>query len=88
MSTTRGRIIGLFSTTFVDPVARNRGFAMDLLLAGEDWMIQEGLDVAVTYTAVSNLKLRNLFGRRGYALMEAGKGFVKLFKTIGPKSPR
>lgn len=77
-----GACIGLFSTTFVDPGSRNQGIARSLLERGEHWMGEHGLSRAVTYTSVSNIKLQNLFLHRGYALVDAANGFVRLSKKL------
>ena len=78
-----GQEIGLFSTTFVDPASRRFGVAKALLDRGEQWMVEQGMSVAVTYTEEFNTKLQQLYMSRGYSMSPMPKRFVKLAKTLG-----
>jgi len=77
-----GEPIGLFSTTYVDPNARNLGVASALLEQGERWMVDHQMTVAVTYTDEDNTKLKNCFLRRGYQLSPMPDDFVRLAKDL------
>ena len=61
--------LGLFSTTFVVPIARRSGVADALLSAGEAWLIGRGMTRLATYTATDNLPLHRLYERRGYRVV-------------------
>lgn len=74
--------LGLFSTTFVEPHWRRRGVAQALLRRGEQWMREQGLARAATYTAETNVRLHRLYLRHGYALIPGQSGFVKLVKDL------
>jgi len=69
---------GLFSTTYVVPSARRNHLATLLLDAGEAWMREQGLAVAVTYTDPDNVKLIRLFEARGYECSRVNDEFVRL----------
>ncbi|MBS2035890.1 GNAT family N-acetyltransferase [bacterium] len=74
--------LGLFSTTYVERSWRRQGVAQALLQRGEEWMRQQGLRQAVTYTADHNLKLQKLYLARGYLLEAAENGFVRLQREL------
>ncbi len=74
--------LGLFSTTFVEPHGRRRGVARALIGRGEEWMCEQGLERAATYTAETNVRLQKLFLAQGYVLIPAENGFVKLCKDL------
>ena len=74
--------IGLFSTTYVDSASRRFGVAKMLLKQGEEWMRQQEMAVAVTYTDRDNVKLQNLYLTHGYEMSEMPKRFVKLAKPL------
>lgn len=61
-----GREYGLVSTTYVLPAFRRAGVAEALLLAGEDWMRENGLACSATWTSATNLKLIRLYEKHGY----------------------
>ncbi|MBV6458627.1 MAG: hypothetical protein HONBIEJF_01760 [Fimbriimonadaceae bacterium] len=63
-----GERFGLFSTFYVDPTARGKGVAKNLVRAGETWMIDRNLSAARTYTAESNSKLIGLMESFGYPI--------------------
>ena len=77
-----GRDIGLFATTYVAPEVRRAGVAIRLLATGEQWMLDQGLSVAATYTEENNTRLQNLYLGRGYSMTEMPKRFVKLAKPL------
>ena len=77
-----GQEIGLFGTTYVIPAARNAGLAASLLKRGEQWMLAQGMNQAVTYTDEHNIKLQNLYRDQGYTMSEMPKQFVKLAKSL------
>jgi GNAT superfamily N-acetyltransferase len=77
-----GPEIGLFSTTFVTPGSRRSGVAQKLLNRGEEWMLEKGIQEAVTYTDRHNLKLQKLYLGYGYCLSEMPNEFVKLSKSL------
>lgn len=79
-----GRAIGLFSTIFVAPEARQQGVAIALIARGEAWMIEHGMTTAVTYTDEGNAKLHALFIGQGYAMSGMPDHFVKLSKPLAP----
>lgn len=85
-----GRAFGLFSTSYVAPSARRRGVADALLLAGEQWMRDQGLPAAATWTSAGNGKLIRLYARHGYAQVElhphatTGTPMVKLARCLAP----
>jgi len=74
--------LGLFSTTYVEPAWRRRGVAQALLLRGEQWMREEGLSQAATYTSETNARLHQLYQSNGYELIPGESGFVKLVKPL------
>lgn len=63
-----GSSIGLFATTFVAKEARSQGIATALVLRGEEWVIHQKVQRAVTYTDQANTKLIRLFQKQGYQL--------------------
>lgn len=83
-----GQPFGLFSTTYVLPLARRSGVAHQLLLQGETWMREQGLPAAATWTSQTNLKLIRLYARHGYVQVEQGEHqetgtmMVKLAKSF------
>jgi GNAT superfamily N-acetyltransferase len=86
-----GRPFGLFSTTYVLPSARRRGVARLLLAAGEDWMRQQGLPRAATWTSETNVRLINLYRSHGYSQTArdvhevTATWMVRLEKTLSPE---
>lgn len=74
--------LGLFSTTYVEMEWRRQGVARALLEQGERWMRELGLTLAATYTAENNEKLHRLYLNRGYRLIPAESGFVKLVREL------
>ena len=84
-----GRKYGLFSTTYVDPAARRRTVASDLLAHGEVWMRSHDLPTAATWTSAANKKLINLYHKHGYEITAhythdvTGTPMVKLGKMLG-----
>lgn len=77
-----GGRIGLFSTTYVDPVSRRAGVAAALLGEGERWMRAHDLDTSFTYTSTTNDRLIALFGKHGYALVDTRGEMVRLRKLL------
>lgn len=69
----RGQPFGLFSTSFVDPPWRRRGVAGRLLRQGEQWLRDQGLIEASTWTSATNAPLIALYARHGYAESERGR---------------
>lgn len=63
----QGLAYGLFSTTYVIPVARKAGVAQELLLSGECWMQTLALPASATWTSSTNHKLIHLYRKHGYA---------------------
>lgn len=76
------REFGLFSTTYVEPESRNRGVALRLLVAGEDWMRVQGMTEAVTDTSETNSPLIRLFRRRGYEIVHTEGGMIRLARSL------
>ena len=74
--------IGLFSTTYVEPESRRFGIAAELLKTGENWMREQGMKKAVTYTDVDNAALQKLYLEQGYELSEMPNNFVALSKRL------
>ncbi len=74
--------IGLFSTTYVDPASRRFGVATLLRNQGEQWMLENEMATAVTYTDKDNTKLQNLYLRHGYTMSSMPNEFVKLAKIL------
>lgn len=81
-----GSPVGLMSTTWVVPTERRQGLASRLLAAGEDWMRDRGMTVAVTWTHPGNAGLIALYRRRGYTLQEVDDDFVRLSRSLVPGS--
>jgi GNAT superfamily N-acetyltransferase len=77
-----GREIGLFGTTYVDPGHRRAGVASALLRAGEDWLRDQGMTEAVTYTDAANAPLQRLFERHGYTAARLEEQWVQLSKPL------
>ena len=50
--------VGLFSTTYVEPASRQFGVATLLLERGEQWMLEQEMTEAVTYTDANNVKCK------------------------------
>ena len=61
---------GLFATTYVDPSVRRQAVAGNLLLHGEHWMKQHGLDESATWTSSTNSKLIQLYAKHGYRVTQ------------------
>ena len=78
---------GLFSTTWVQPEVRQQGVALELLARGEQWMHQEGMARAVTFTHPENRKLIGLYSRRGYQLTPVSDEFVRLDRVLAQATP-
>ncbi|MCP4094364.1 MAG: GNAT family N-acetyltransferase [Planctomycetes bacterium] len=78
-----GQRYGLFSTTFVIPLLRRIGLASRLLDVGEKWMLEQGLDRAVTDTSKTNSRLIQLFEERGYEVELKTEEMLRLGKKIG-----
>ena len=76
-----GAPIGLFSTTWVVPIARRRGVASRLLDAGEAWLTGRGLSALHTCTAITNHGLRALFDHRGYRVIVEVDDMVRLARV-------
>ena len=74
----------------VDPSLRGQGWGSRLLLAGEDWMREQGLDTCRAEVKSDNLAARRLYARHGYRESVIlpdyyGKGVdgVRLLKQLG-----
>ncbi len=78
-----GLPFGLFSTTYVEPAARNHAVATALLDRGEGWMRDHGLQAAMTHTSPTNTKLKNLYLGRGYNVVATTRDFITLRKAMG-----
>jgi len=61
-----GEPYGYVSTTYVDPAWRRRGIADALLVAGETWFHQHGLQDYATVTSSTNDKLIRLYRKHAY----------------------
>lgn len=84
-----GRVVGLFSTSFVARPYRRRGIAAAMLVAGEDWLRTHNLAAAVTYTSANNQPLIGLYRKHGYDVVDARADMVKLEKRlVGTGEPR
>jgi hypothetical protein len=77
-----GKEIGLFSTFFVEPGSRNQTIATSFVVHGEKWMMDHGMTTAVTYTAESNDKLKNLLVSLGYQIVAAQNEMIALSKSL------
>lgn len=77
-----GAEFGLFSTTYVAPEFRRRGFATALLLRGEAWMREQQLRGSATFTATDNRPLIEHYQRHGYALTPANAEMVRLARSL------
>ncbi len=77
-----GTELGLFATTYVMPAARNHGIASRLLDRGEQWMRDQQMSIAATYTDKENRKLQALYIGRGYDMSPMPNDFVKLAKVL------
>ena len=75
-------LLGLFSTVYVEPAARRKSLAQQLLVQGESWMRSRALPQAATYTAQSNTPLHKLFQSHGYRMEPQSHGFVKLTRRL------
>lgn len=83
-----GKKVGLFSTTYVEPESRKSGVATDLIIVGEKWMLDQGMDEFVTYTSDKNTKLIKLFKKQGYeitAISEKAQ-MVEISKSFRPSA--
>jgi ribosomal protein S18 acetylase RimI-like enzyme len=78
-----GRLIGLFSTTYVHPSHRRGAVASMLLQEGEAWMEARELPFAVTYTDDQNEPLIALYRKHGYRIVDAQSDMVKIEKPLG-----
>ncbi len=67
-----GEVSGLISTTYVLPEFRRHGIAEKLLFSGENWMKQNKLDIAATWTSSSNNKLIKLYEKHSYCQVAKG----------------
>lgn len=83
-----GNRFGLFSTTFVAPEFRGQGIATQLLKTGENWMMDQGLTEATTYTSESNTKLISLYDRHGYKITATypKKKMIRLHKSLSARA--
>jgi len=77
-----GNEIGLFSTFFVEPGSRNQAVATSFVVHGEKWMVDHGMITAVTYTAETNDRLKNLLIRLGYQAVAASNQMITLSKSL------
>ncbi len=77
-----GKLIGLFSTFFVEPGSRNRAIATSFVAHGERWMVDHGMHTARTYTADSNDRLKNLLIRLGYQAVPVQNQMIALSKSL------
>lgn len=73
---------GLFSTTYVAPAARGKGFAKFLVEQGEKWFIDKGMTRMFTYTEENNEPLKRLFCSMGFEVVEVKQEFAIIRKTI------
>ena len=80
-----GAPTGLFSTFYVVPSARNSGIASRLLKRGEEWMVEQGLNRARTYTHEDNPGLQQLCIAHGYSMKPMPDQFVVLEKALLPR---
>ena len=79
-----GATTGLFSTFYVVPSARHSGVASRLLKRGEEWMLEQGLSRARTYTHEDNPGLQHLCMAHGYSMKPIPEQFVVLEKALLP----
>ena len=77
-----GGFIGLFSTTYVEPLSRRLGIAAELLKKGEAWMKEQGMLKAVTYTDADNRPLKELYLEHGYQAANMPNNFIVLSKSL------
>ncbi len=64
-----GQMLGLFSTTYVEPASRRSGVADALIESGEAWIAERGMTRAVTDTSRTNAPLIYLFEKHGYTIV-------------------
>jgi GNAT superfamily N-acetyltransferase len=69
----QGEPFGLFSTTWVEPAYRRQALAAALLRRGEQWMAEQGVATASTWTSSTNAPLIALYARHGYTEAERGE---------------
>jgi ribosomal protein S18 acetylase RimI-like enzyme len=83
-----GQRHGLFSTTYVKPESRRRSVAQGLLQHGENWMREQQLAEAATWTSETNARLIGLYRKHGYAVTAqhvhevTGTRMIRLSKTL------
>ena len=77
-----GNAFGLYSTTYVEPEARRRGIAAQLIQRGEEWLLEQGMSRLATDTALDNRKLIDLFQGRGYEVVFRSKEMLRLQKEF------
>jgi GNAT superfamily N-acetyltransferase len=73
---------GYFSTIYVEPKSRNRGFAKALLHHVESWFSDIGMPKVVYNTAENHSKLIKLFESHGYQITHRESDMVQLTKTL------
>jgi GNAT superfamily N-acetyltransferase len=77
-----GKQIGLFSTFFVEPGSRNQAIATSFVVHGEKWMVEHGTHTAMTYTAETNDRLKNLLVSLGYQAVAVKNQMTALSKSL------
>jgi len=77
-----GEQIGLFSTFFVEPGSRNQAIATSFVVHGEKGMVDHGMHTAMTYTAESNDRLKNLLVSLGYQAVTVQNQMIALSKSL------
>lgn len=78
----KGHAFGLYSTIYVEPEARRRGIAAQLIQRGEDWPREQGMHRLATDTALDNSKLIQLFEGRGYEVVFRSTTMLRLQKDF------
>ncbi len=77
-----GAMVGLFSTTYVDPGARRQSIAQALLERGEAWMREQHMDQSSTCTSEGNHRLIGLYEKNGYRIVERAEDMVRLARVL------
>ena len=65
----------------MEPGSRNRAIATGFVAHGEKWMADHGMTTAMTYTAESNDRLKNLLVSLGYQAVAVQNQMIALSKS-------
>ena len=73
---------GYFSTIYVEPDSRHKGYAKELMDNVEEWFLELGLRKFVYNTAENHHRLIKAFTARGYQITHRENEMVQLTKLI------